>query len=222
MNVRIPYKQEFDHKTLLTLEKDATGMYLSGHPLSPYSWLMELMHTKKIGSILADNSLKDGMTVKLICSVERSKLHVTKNGDKMSFVQLSDDTGEIEAVVFPDLYMVSGSKLVNDAIVYISGKISVKDDRVTVICGFIGSENEFTRLVSTMKLCIKTTSSAASVSDELRQLCERHKGDTAVCFYLTDVKKTVSPRVKLSLSVNENSYEELKELCGAANIGLIS
>lgn len=222
MNVRIPYKQEYDHKTLLTLEKDATGMYLSGHPLSPYNWLMELMHTRKIGNIISDSSIRDGMAVKLICSVESSKLHITRNGDKMSFLELSDDTGEIEAVVFPDLFMVSGSKLVNDAIVYISGKISVKDDRVTVICGFIASENEFARLASTMKLCIKTTSAAASVSDELKQLCDKHRGDTAVCFYLSDVKKTVSPRVRLSLSVNETSFSELSELFGSANIGLIS
>ena len=222
MEIRIPYKQEYDHKTLLALEKDATGMYLSGHPLSPHSWLMELMHAKKIGDILSNPSLGDGAAVKLICSVESSKLHMTKNGDKMSFVTFSDDTGELEGVVFPDLFMVSGSKLIPEAVVLVKGKISVKDDRKTVICGVISAEAEFSRLVSNMKLCIKTTSSEASVSPQLIELCGRHRGDTSVCFYLTDLKKTVSPRQRLALEVNDSSFAELRELLGSDNIGLIN
>ena len=222
MNIKIPYRQEYDHKTLLALEKDATGMYLSGHPLSPYTWLMELMHTRKIGDILAESRIKDGTAVKMICSVENIKLHLTKNGDKMCVVTFSDETGAIEGVVFPDLFMVSGSKLSADAILLINGKISVKDDRLTVICGAVTSEGELTKLVSNMKLCIKTSSAEAAVTPKLADLCDRYKGETAVCCYLTDLKKTVMPRNKLSIGISEESFSELKKLYGTGSIGLIN
>lgn len=221
MNIRIPYKQEYDHKMLLSMEKEATGMYLSGHPLSPYYWIGELMHVRSIGSIVADSSIKDGTAVKLLCCVESAKLHVTKNGDKMSFVTFSDESGEIEGVVFPDLFMVSGGKLVSDQIVIISGKISVKDDRITVICGMVTAEAEFARLLSTMKLCIKLRSTEAVVTPELIELCGRFSGDTAVCCYLTDIKKTVAPRQRLSLNITKESAEALKKLYNIGQIGLI-
>ena len=221
MNVQLPYRQEYDAKTLLAMEKDATGMYLSGHPLSPYKWIMELMHTRSIGDIINDSSIRDGMTVKLVCSVESTKLHVTKKGDKMCFVTFSDDTGEVEGVVFPDLFMINGSKLVQDAIVLINGKISVKDDRITIICGVITAETEFERLISTMKLCIKTTSDSAVLKPELAELCRANNGSTAVCFYLEDMKKTVMPRSKVSLKVNKEVYDKLKTVYDIARIGLI-
>ena len=221
MNVRVPYKQEYDEKTLLALEKDATGMYLSGHPLEPYNWLMEMLHAKKIGDIITHTDMKDGMSVKLICTVESSKLHVTKNGDKMCFVTFADETGEIEGVVFPDLFMINGSKLNTDAVVLINGKLSVKDDRVTVICGAIIAETEFERHVSNMKLCIKAESADTAIKNELTELCKKYKGDTVVCCYLSDIKKTVIPRSKLCLKVSKESCEELKKIYDTAKIGLI-
>ena len=221
MNVRIPYKQEYDTKMLLALEKDATGMYLSGHPLSPYDWIRALMHTRKIGDILSDSSVCDGMNVKLVCSVESTKLHVTKKGDKMCFVTFSDETGAIEGVVFPDLFMINGAKLIQDAIVLINGKISVKDDRVTLICGAITAETEFEQLISNMKLCIKTSSDNAALKQELIELCARKSGKTSVCCYLTDMKKTVVPRSKLSLKVDKDTFEQLKAIYDVSQIGLI-
>ena len=221
MNIRIPFRPEYDHKTILALEKDATGMYLSGHPLTPYSWIGELMHVKKIRELLAEGAVTDGMTVKLLCSIESIKLHVTKNGDKMCFAVLADETGEIEAVVFPDLYLISGSKLKNDAIVIINGKVSVKDERVTVICGAVTAETEFERMLSNMKLCFKMTSKDTLLSPGLTDICSRYAGDTAVCCYLTDIRKTVAPRAKLSLKLTKESFEELKRHFPLSQIGLI-
>ncbi|WP_295069607.1 DNA polymerase III subunit alpha [Ruminococcus sp.] len=221
MNVRVPYKQEYDEKTLLALEKDATGMYLSGHPLAPYNWLSEIMHAQKINDIITHTDMKDGMSIKLICTVESSKLHITKNGDKMCFVTFADETGEMEGVVFPDLFMINGSKLNTDAVVLINGKLSVKDDRVTVICGAIIAETEFERHVSNMKLCIKAESADTAIKNELTELCKKYKGDTVVCCYLSDIKKTVIPRSKLSLKISKESYEELKNIYDTAKIGLI-
>lgn len=221
MNIRIPYKKEYDTKQLLAMEKEATGMYLSGHPLSPYYWIGELMHIRRIGDILSDGNVTDGTMVKLLCCVESSKLHVTKNGEKMCFVTFSDETGEIEGVVFPDLFMISGNKLVPDGIVLVNGKISVKDDKLTVICGAITADTEFERCISNMKLCIKAYSKDALFSDEFNAFCSRNSGNTVICLYLTDLKKTVIPRSKLSVKISKEFSEELKKFYDPLQTGLI-
>ena len=197
-------------------------MYLSGSPLSEYDYISKLMHTKTIGSVNSISAdIKDGDNVKLLCILQNKKLHQTKKGDKMCFLSIADDTGEIRAVVFPELFAICANKLNDDSVLLISGKISVTDETVTVICGSVTAETEFARLTANMKLCIKTVSSGAAVSSELMKICQENKGTTPVCFYLTDLKKTVLPKNKLSLDINSDSYNELLKLFDASQIGLI-
>jgi DNA polymerase-3 subunit alpha len=72
-----------------------------------------------------------------------------------------------------------------------------------------------------MKLCIKTSSDSAALKPELVELCSKYSGTTAVCYYLTDLKKTVAPRSKLSLKVNREVFEKLKSIYELPQIGLI-
>ena len=139
----------------------------------------------------------------------------------MCFAEVSDGTGVIECVVFPGLYALNSLKFTESSILILSGKLSVKDDRVTVICGAAASEREFDHLVSTMKLCIKTTSDKAAVPPDLVRICDTYKGSTEICYYLTDMKKIVKPRTALKMFVCQDSAEELEKLFGASQIGLI-
>lgn len=220
----IPYKPEFPVKKLLSLEKEATGMYLSGNPLSEYQYIYELMHLGAVREIFEkteNKQLRDGDTVKLMCTMQSRKLHQTKKGDKMCFATVADESGEIECVVFPDLFAVSGSKLREDNVLLVSGKISVKDENITIVCGSIIDENEFQQLIGNMKLCIKTTSDRVGISEELKRICTENPGQTELCFYLTDLKKTVSPRNSVKIKINHDVYNQLKKIFSSAQIGLI-
>ena len=102
----------------------------------------------------------------------------------------------------------------------VNGKISKKDDSVSVICGSIAGEDEFSYLTEHMQLCVKTPSDKVPV-EFLEKLSLRYKGNTQVCFFLTDTKKMVRPRNKISLCINSESYNELHENIKSENIGLI-
>lgn len=220
--IKIPFKPEFDFKKLLALEKEAAGMYLSGSPLTEYAYISELMHTPKIGTINnSNNKFKDGDNVRLLCILQSKKLHVTKKGDKMCFLSIADETGEMKALVFPEIFAISGNRLNEENTLLISGKISVTDDSVTVICGSIADETEFRHLIENMKLCIKTKSDYAAVSSELTEICRKYKGTTPICFYLTDLKKMVLPKNKLFLDINPHSSDEITRLFGDSRVGLI-
>ena len=210
MNMRIPFKPEFDKRKLLAMEKEAAGIYLSGDPLAEYSYLSELLRVNRVSGI-AEGSPKDGDSVCLMCILQDMKVHITKKGTKMCFITVSDGSGEVEAVVFPDLFAVSGSRLHEDSILLINGKISLKDDSVTVICGSIFAENELSRMTENMKLCIKADSADVPI-EAVSALCGRYSGSTEICFYLTDVRKVIKPKSGLSVAVNQESYRAFSDV----------
>ena len=220
MNIKIPYAPEYDTRRLLAMEKEAAGMYLTGDPLSEFSYLTELMHTKFIKDIYSLNRVKDGDEVRVLCTMQSNKIHITKKNEKMAFITIEDSTGELEGVVFPDLYAVSASRLKEGAILMVKGKISVKDESVTIVCGSVLAENDFNRNFSNMKLCIKTTSADTKI-DELKRVCTDFRGDTAICFYFTDVRKILMPKMRLSIEISSDSYRKITEIFNSKDVGLI-
>ena len=219
LNVKIPFNPEFERKKLLAMEKEAAGMYLSGDPVSEYEHLALLLRTAKTFDI-ACGSYKDGDNVRMLCIVQERKLHVTRNGSKMSFLVLSDDMGELEAVVFPDLFAAAGAVLTEGSILFISGRVSQKDDSYSLICESLVPEDGFAGMVGRMRLCIKVRSDESPLG-RLAGICAKYRGETEVCFYLTDVKKTVRPKQPLTLEVTADSFAELAEAFPRENIGLI-
>lgn len=222
--MRIPFKPEFPEKQLLRMEKEAAGMYLSGSPLSEHRYLSELLRVKSVREILSmseNTALKDGDSVSIICILQEIKLHSTRKGDKMCFITVSDDSGELEAVVFPDLFVISASKLKEDSVLLINGKISVKDESVTLVCGSITDEIGFSRMSENHKLCIKLTTAELVKTEQLKRLSAMHSGYTETCFYLTDARKMVSPKNKISLGISAELYGELLKIFGKDRLGLI-
>lgn len=219
-NIRIPYKVEFEKKRLLVMEKEASGIYLTGSPLGEYQWFSDFLKTRSISSIMNDDTLKDDVPVKLLCIVSEKKIHTTRKGSKMCFLTLEDSTGEIEAVVFPDLFELTGAKLLEETVLYVRGKVSIKDESITIICGNIASEREFDRLSGAMQLCIKVSSDSVPLA-EINKLAAAHKGNTEVCFYFTDMKKMVRPKNTIKVKADRKLYDELIKIIPEKNIGLI-
>ncbi|MDE6781022.1 MAG: DNA polymerase III subunit alpha, partial [Ruminococcus sp.] len=217
MNIKIPFVPEYGRRKLLTMEKEVSGIYLTGNPLSEYWYLPELMHIPKIRDVLG---AEDGMEVKILCLIGSIRNHTTKKGDRMCFMELADDTGSIDAVVFPELFgKVSGS-LRDGGIILAGGRISAKDDGISLICGSVTDERDFPEMLSKMKLCIKMTS-AELENNPMPALCEKFKGNTRVAFYLTDLKKMLSPRNRLSVDIC-SSVSEILKIYPMSDIGLIS
>lgn len=221
MGIKIPFREEYDKKTLLAMEKEAAGMYLTGDPLSEYSYLAAVMHTRKLASLTEESGVKDGESVRVVCIVDSIKEHITRSGDKMGFMVLSDGTGTAEAVMFPDLYAILGKRVKQDSVVIIGGKISVKDNGASIVCSFAAEESEFGSFAEHQKLCIKISSNDSKIMNGLREVCGRYSGGTEVIFYLTDHGKKVRPREKMTIKVCKESISALGELIDTAKIGLI-
>ena len=112
-----------DDKERLMWERELLGLYISAHPLDRYeTYLSE--QTQPLTQLVPEYDSRM-MTVGGIISTVRTI--VTKNGSKMAFVGIEDKFGEGEIIVFPNLYEKVGAKLVQDAVIRVSGKNSARD-----------------------------------------------------------------------------------------------
>jgi len=122
---------------MLAMEKEMTGLYLSGHPLDRYSDVSAKLKCDKIADINTaveegnNYKYKDGRNVTLLGLVSAKTEKLTKNDTRMGFVTFEDETGEIELVVFANVYEPNIQKIQPGSVFGITGEISIKESRET-------------------------------------------------------------------------------------------
>ena len=135
LNISYPEIPELPAFELLSMEKEMTGLYLSGHPLDKYSENAKRLRCDKLSQINnavaeGDKSIyRDGKTVTLLGLVSSKKEKLTKNDTRMAFVGFEDETGEIELVVFPKVYEANVFLLQPGNVLVVTGEISVKESQ---------------------------------------------------------------------------------------------
>jgi len=124
----LPSPVKHTNKERLTWERELLGLYISAHPLDNYDAYFE-EQTIPLIQMQPDVDGKKATIGGLISTV---RTIITKNGAKMAFVGIEDKTGEGEVIVFPNLYEQLGAKLVQDAVIRVTGKVSARDRDGTV------------------------------------------------------------------------------------------
>ena len=114
----------------LIWEKELLGLYISGHPLDKFSKQLSKNQTNLIK--VKKESL-EGLTTVVAGIVEECKPILTKKGDKMAFVRLSDFSGSLEVVVFPKVYTEFADLLEEEKCIMIKGKISKRNDETSLL-----------------------------------------------------------------------------------------
>lgn len=129
---QIPKLEEFPVNDMLAMEKDTTGIYLSGHPLSNYGKAMSVLNCAYIGtikdSVHDDGAIKDSARTLILGIVDGVKIKSTRSGSTMAFLQLEDMTGSMEILVFPKVLEECSHLLINGNILLVSGKVSGRED----------------------------------------------------------------------------------------------
>ena len=118
-----PAPVKYTEKERLTWERELLGLYISAHPLDNYDAYFE-EQTIPIARMKPEI---DGKKITIGGLVSTVRTIITKSGTKMAFVGLEDKSGEGEVIVFPNLYEQTGAKLVQDAVIRVSGKVSARD-----------------------------------------------------------------------------------------------
>ena len=125
-----PQIPEYSKREKLMLEKDASGMYFSGHLLDGYDKCIADLGTVDI-SELADETgslLPDRARVRIAGMITSVTVKTTKNDQRMAFFTLEDRTGEIECIMFAKTYENLGHLVRVDNALYVEGNISVREE----------------------------------------------------------------------------------------------
>lgn len=134
--IPIPDVVEFTRRDLMTMEKETTGLYLTGHPMDEYRDAVKRIGAVKIGAIMGDFAAEDGperfvdnQYVTIAGVVNEIKTRTTKNNSLMSYINLEDDTGTIEMIAFQKVIDASGELLKANNPLIVRGRISVRDEK---------------------------------------------------------------------------------------------
>lgn len=130
----MPDVDEFPKSELLKMEKEMTGLYLSGHPLDKYDNIIEnLGYARTIDLLEAGKSdfakYKDGANVTLAGIITHITLKQTRNSKNMAFVTIEDMLGSIEIIVFPNTLEKYNLHLVQGGVITVSGSLSVEEEK---------------------------------------------------------------------------------------------
>ena len=129
----IPELEEHPRRVLLSMEKEMTGVYITGHPLDEVAHLLCAGFTT-VSAVydMADNEESahnsDGLPVVMAGILTATRGKITKKGSMMGFLTLEDLTGQIEGLVFPKVYERFVNMLAVDQLVMLEGKLSLREE----------------------------------------------------------------------------------------------
>ena len=226
--VRFAYPDipEFSLREKLTLEKECSGMYFSGHVLNDYAKHIESLSAARIADILAsadadiEPPYRDKQPVTIAGIVTKKTVKTTKNGDSMAFVTVEDRTGEIEVVVFARQYLGSAGVLVTENPVIVHGTVSVRDEEKPKIlmnsCERLLTDAEFAAdKPKTLYLRVASTDTPAAV--QALAALRRAPGDRPVVLY--DLAKARYVRLAdCRVQISDSLCGTLAALLGKDNV----
>ena len=114
----------------LAWEKELLGLYISGHPLDSFKKILE---KRTVTIKIIEDKLKEGMLTVACGIVDEVKPIVTKSGNRMAFLKISDFTSSIEIVVFPKIFSAYKDLLQPESCIVIKGRKSLRNGEVSLI-----------------------------------------------------------------------------------------
>lgn len=217
---------EYNDKELLSMEKEMLGIYISGHPLSKLRNEIEAktnINTMQMLEMQEENNLqRDGQMVKYAGIVTSVKKKYTKNNTIMAFVTIEDLYGTCEIIVFDSCYNKSSGLLLQDNIVLVEGRLSIReDDDIKIVANNIKelkSENgEKTEARKSLKINISNLDEERK--NKLRGALKFFTGDknNIQLIIITEDQEKPAGGIYLTDAI----FSELQEIVGQENIKIM-
>ena len=218
----VPNVDEFPKAELLKMEKEMTGLYLSGHPMDKYTELCEKFGFANIGELLesANDSMsvyKDKSFVRTCGIINHITTKQTRAGSSMAFVTIEDLYGTIDIIVFPAVYTSVSSFLTENNIILVKGRASVSEDKgSSILASAISDYDHINRKKQTLWIRIPKDSSV-TISD-VSTVTKKHAGDVRVIIYDEKTGQKMTTAREGYVSLNDILLQELKELVGESSL----
>lgn len=230
--IEFPEIEEFDKKTILKMEKQSIGMYISGNPMEEYSDKIKQLTKHNIQSVLssveknednvyvsADGGLRDGQFVRICAVISSRKNKITRSNSQMAFLKLEDEFGTIEALVFPKILTQYSNVLQEENIVMIDAKVSIREDEEPKL---LLEKAVLLDMINPSKMqktvYIKLPERTQDILKQYIKSIENFKGDTPVCLYFEKTKERLMAPNDMKINATDDAINALKSCFGEENI----
>ena len=217
---------EFSRRELMTMEKETTGLYLSGHPMDEFRESARASHAVSIGSILNDFSREDGprtyrdeQRIIIAGVVASAKTKTTKNNSLMAYVTVEDDTASMELLVFSKTLNECSPYLKEGLPVLVRGKLSVRDEKSPqILCDGISPLQELASSVEPREKRPRTlyvkVPSEGPLLDKVKLVFSMFPGDEPAVIVLADTRKRFGTRCV----IHDALVDDLRGRLGEENV----
>lgn len=205
----VPDIPEFSAREILSMEKEALGLYLSGSPLDEYKDRLKERISHAIAELTAD---EDGKRVEIGGVVGTVDKRVTRRGESMATLQLEDTTGSINVVVYPQTYAKHAPLLEKGSVLVIKGRVKAQDEKVEIITDQVLPVAENTGY-DMVVIEVPFSQKDKGGRDKLYEVLKRFPGNIPVCFSFNLERK--KHLVKLWVKPCPELQVMVEKICGA-------
>ena len=225
--IPIPKLAEMKKADLMLLEKETTGIYLSGHPMDDYRHLLKGTHVVPIGNLLdEESSYQDDQIISVAGIVQNIKMKTTRNNSMMAYVTVEDDTAAIEMLAFSNVISQYGNYLAENAPVVVTGRLSLRDDKEPqIVINRARPMSDFTdRIIDleptpapqklTGTLYLRLPSEDNPAYRKVKAIINMFPGESKAVVYFADTKL----RRGALCTLDSRMLQELENLLGKSNV----
>ena len=226
----LPNVEEFTPQELMAMEKETTGLFLSGHPMDEYRSQAKRVGAVPIGAIIGDFASENGpktyaddQIVTIAGVVSTTRTRTTRNNSLMAYITLEDDTGSMELIAFQRALDTGGGYIRENAALLVRGRISVRDekepqlvvDSVRPLSDLSAlPEEPAQRKSGARTLYVRLKGRNSKEFKRIELILKMFPGREKLILYFEDTKK----RVGAQCVVHEALVAELEEMLGKENV----
>ncbi|MBR5473292.1 MAG: hypothetical protein IKU82_04820 [Clostridia bacterium] len=222
VDFQLVHIDEMPKSELLSMEKIATGMYLSGHPMNNYRCFTK---SPRFTSIIDINSKKigDGKRVSVVGVVGDVKIKQLKNKTTIGYTTLEDTSAAIDIIVFSATLASYRHIMTPGNIVIINGKVSEREDRnPELVCESIEQVPESAeRVEKEYTLYLKIDSLNSPKFNAICDALSKYHGENNVIIVCDDTAKRIMAPDRLKVNPSNELIRELTLILGENNVKLV-
>ena len=231
-------------------EKDALGLYWSGHPIDRYAEALREFGAKSTGDINArkepdpvaavlEETVEQGppangngrngqrvsedITIGGIVSAVRALK--TRKGDRMCVITLDDAQGSVEVVVFPEAFKQYGHLAEEAQMVLVKGRLERDDESTRLLAAELAPLSVvIEKLTSSVAITLSAPPHGRDTFMQLWDVLMRHKGDRRVAIELQEPDRHIRTRIDINAQIrvrpSERLVSDVEKICGTGSVTL--
>jgi DNA polymerase-3 subunit alpha len=204
--------QSFQDSEKLKFEKEALGFFFSSHPLERFRSVLKSWKAVEIADIK-----EKSLSVRLGVLVDKVRVIKTKKGELMAFLSISDESGEIEAVVFPKVYEMYHGELQKGAQLFLEGSVENRNEVMQLLINKCKPLQEL-KSNDQPSVFIKIDKEHKSTEhlNAIKKLLEQSGGSIPVVLIYEETRQKVQLNQKVNAT--EELLLELQSVIGEGNV----